>query len=181
MRLKRDFLILAILCVSLSLSTFSYAQTRPVPSEPYNASIWQARMPKYITPPGENEVIVDPRLHAWGAYSADGNLIRGGLATAGANWCGDIHRACRTSVGVHRILSLGSANCKSSKFPVGRGGAPMPYCMYFKGGQALHGSHPAEVVDADASHGCVRMKVQDAEWLRFNFIHLGTKVVILSY
>ncbi|HSW70413.1 MAG TPA: L,D-transpeptidase family protein, partial [Gammaproteobacteria bacterium] len=38
-----------------------------------------------------------------------------------------------------------------------------------------------EVVDGNASHGCVRLKVQDAEWLRFNFVSIGTKVVVLPY
>ena len=38
-----------------------------------------------------------------------------------------------------------------------------------------------EVVDGNASHWCVRLNVSDAEWLRFNFVHVGTKVMVKSY
>lgn len=145
----------------------------------YNAATFEARMPSRIAPDGQRVLIVNPRVHAWGAYDANGFLVRGGVATAGANWCGDLGRPCHTRSGVFRIYSLGSADCKSSKFPLHRGGAPMPYCMFFNKGQALHGSR--EVVDANASHGCVRLQVQDAEWLRYNFVSVGTKVVIMQY
>lgn len=138
-----------------------------------------ARLPQHISAPGERLIIVDPSVHAWGAYNSDGSLVRQGLATAGANWCDDIDRPCRTTVGNFRITSLGSEECISNLYPVGEGGAPMPYCMHFNGGQALHGSY--EVVDANASHGCVRMRVHDAEWLRYNFAQVGTRVVVRPY
>lgn len=138
-----------------------------------------SRLPQQISPPGEKTIIIDPHVHAWGAYSANGELLRSGISTAGARWCNDIERPCRTSVGSFRIYSLGSFNCISHKFPLGRGGAPMPYCMFFNGGQGLHGSY--QVVDGNVSHGCVRMHVDDAEWLRFNFATIGTKVVVKPY
>lgn len=136
---------------------------------------------------GEKVIVVDPNTHTWAAYSSDGELLRSGMATAGSHWCRDIHRPCKTRSGSFRIYSLGSSGCKSSKFPVGRGGAPMPYCMFFNGGQALHGSY--EVVPGNISHGCVRLHVEDAEWIRFNFAerpnasnnYRGTKVIIRSY
>lgn len=127
----------------------------------------------------EKVIIVDPRKHTWKAFSADGKLLRSGMATAGSHWCSDIGRPCRTRVGTFRIHTLGGANCKSSKFPVGRGGAPMPYCMFFNGGQGLHGSH--EVVYGNISHGCVRLHVNDARWIRFNFATIGTKVIVKPY
>lgn len=138
-----------------------------------------SRLPNRISPPGEKFILVDPRVHAWGAYSSNGNLLRSGLATAGARWCRDIDRPCKTKSGVFRIYSLGNYNCISNKYPVGEGGAPMPYCMYFNGGQGLHGSH--ELAEANISHGCVRISVSDAEWLRFNFSQIGTKVLIRPY
>ncbi len=137
------------------------------------------RLPRTISPPGEPVVIVDPRVHRWGAYDASGNLIREGMASAGSGWCRDLGRSCHTSVGTFRVHSLGGSGCVSSKFPLGRGGAPMPYCMYFNRNQALHGSY--EVADANISHGCVRLHVDDAEWLRFNFVRMGTKVIIKPY
>lgn len=128
---------------------------------------------------GEKVVIIDPKVHVWGAYDENGNLLRAGLATAGNSWCPDIGRACRTKIGSFRVASLGSPNCKSSKYPVPHGGAPMPYCMFFNGGQGMHGSY--QVVEGNISHGCVRMQVSDAEWLRYNFVNVGTKVIVKPY
>ena len=115
-------------------------------------------------------------------------MVRWGPATGGRERCpGDDGKYCYTKEGEFRVYSLGTSNCVSSKFPEPDGGAPMPYCMFFNGGQALHGS-PGGVVNANASHGCVRMFVQDAEWLRYDFVeppmdannYRGTKVVVLS-
>lgn len=138
---------------------------------------YTSRLPQNISSSGDT-IVVDPRVHAWGAYQ-NGQLVKAGLATAGSGYCRDIHRPCRTKVGVFHIQSLGSAGCKSTRYPVGRGGAPMPYCMYFNGNQALHGSH--EVVEGNISHGCVRLPVSDAEWIRFNFATIGTKVIVKPY
>lgn len=147
----------------------------------------QAAITEHISPPGEKVIIVDPRVHAWGAYNASGELIRSGTATSGNSYCRDIRRSCRTKSGSFRIYSLGGPGCKSSKFPVPRGGAPMPYCMFFHGGQALHGSY--EVVRRNVSHGCVRLHVEDARWIRYHFAdgpnasngYRGTRVIIRSY
>ena len=38
------------------------------------------------------------------------------------------------------VKRKGLPSCVSSKFPLGKGGAPMPYCMFFRGGYAIHGS-----------------------------------------
>ncbi|TAK74971.1 MAG: L,D-transpeptidase, partial [Gammaproteobacteria bacterium] len=144
--------------------------------------------PQEIDAPNEKVIMVDLNLHAWGAYDSEGTLIRWGPATGGADWCRDIGRSCRTKSGTFRIYSLGSSSCVSTKFPIPRGGAPMPYCMFFNGGQALHGS-PGQVIKDNASHGCVRLFVDDAEWLRYDFVdppmeennYRGTKVVVLPY
>ncbi len=136
---------------------------------------------------GEKVIVIDPNKHTWTAYSASGEELRSGMATAGNHWCRDIKRSCKTKAGTFRIYSLGNRSCKSSKFPVGKGGAPMPYCMFFNGGQALHGSY--EVVPRNVSHGCVRLHVEDAEWIRFNFAerpsasnnYRGTKVIVRPY
>lgn len=146
-----------------------------------------ASLPSSIEPMGEKEIIVDPRSHRWAAYNEDGKLVKSGMATLGSSYCRDLGHSCRTKVGTFRIESLGDAGCKSHKFPLPRGGAPMPYCMFFNGGQALHGSH--EVVEANVSHGCVRLHVSDARWIRFNFAEeptasnedIGTKVIIKPY
>jgi len=153
----------------------------------FNSESFADRMPQHISPPGEKVIIVNPNVHAFGAYDADGDLIHGGIATSGSNWCPDLHRRCHTKAGSFRIYSLGSPGCISHKFPLGRGGAPMPYCMFFNGGQGLHGSY--EVADANLSHGCVRLQVDDARWLRYDFVegpnasngYRGTKVIVKPY
>lgn len=128
----------------------------------------------------EKVIIVNPNLHAWGAYDAGGRLVRAGRATAGNDWCDDIGRGCKTRSGVFRIYSLGSSDCISSKYPIDEGGgAPMPYCMYFNGSQGIHGSN--QVVEDNISHGCVRVRVSDARWIRYNFATVGTKVVVKPY
>ncbi len=156
-------------------------------SQAFARSRVHGSMPSQISPPGEKVIIVNPNIHMWGAYDSSGDLLRSGMATAGGKWCPDIRRGCRTKAGTFRIYTLGSRGCKSSKYPLPRGGAPMPYCMFFNGSQGLHGS--PNVVAGNVSHGCVRLHVEDAAWLRFDFVdgpsrsnnYRGTKVVIIPY
>lgn len=145
-------------------------------------------LPKKIEPQHEKLVIVDPSTDAWAAYASDGSLVRWGPISAGADYCKDVDEPCRTHEGDYRIYSLGSSDCHSRKFPLPDGGAPMPYCMYFHNGQALHGE-PNGLPGYNASHGCVRMYVSDAEWLRYSFVeppnesneYRGTKILVSHY
>lgn len=152
-----------------------------------NDNYYDGGLPRQIDSPGEKVIVVDPRIHAWGAYTSDGRLVRSGVASAGADWCKDIGSSCHTEVGSFRIHSLGGSHCTSPSFPLPNGGAPMPYCMYFTEYQALHGS--PDVVRGNISHGCVRLHVNDARWLRYNFVegpnssngYQGTLVIIRPY
>lgn len=135
----------------------------------------------HISPPGRKIIIVSLNENqlAFGAYNANGVLQYWGPVSGGRGYCPDTGHGCHTSQGTFAIYSRGGAGCRSTKFPVGRGGAPMPYCMYFHGGYALHGSY--EVPGYNASHGCVRMFVNDAEWLYNDFTQgEHTTVVIKS-
>jgi hypothetical protein len=123
--------------------------------------------------------IYNPRTLMWHAYAPDGALVKSGRGSGGANYCRDVNRGCRTAVGVFRVYAKGNASCKSSKFPLGRGGAPMPWCMFFRGGFAIHGSY--EVRNYNASHGCLRVYPADAAWLSHNLIRVGTVVIIKPY
>jgi|GEM_PF-1134625 len=142
---------------------------------------YNARVPQNISAPGEKVVVIDPRAHVWAAYDAAGHLVRAGIATAGRDWCPDIGRRCHTKTGIFRVQSLGSPQCRSRTYPLPRGGAPMPYCMFFHQGQALHGAPDHAVGDANLSHGCVRLHNSDAQWLRYNFVTVGTKVIVKPY
>lgn len=144
-----------------------------------NYPSYESRLPPHIAS-NEKTILIDPNVHAWGAYS-NGSLVKAGLAVAGADYCPDIGRKCHTGAGSFRVNSLGSASCKSSKYPIGRGGAPMPYCMFFNRNQAMHGEYEGGLAEANLSHGCVRMHTPDAEWIRFNFANVGTRVVVKPY
>jgi len=188
---SREFYFLFGLCfVSLTLSSCASMQSSNNLSQRYSGSSlgnstsltadYASRIPQQIAT-NEKIVIVDPRVHVWGAYNASGNLVRAGIASAGSDYCPDLGRRCHTAVGTFRVYSLGGPDCISHLFPMPHGGAPMPYCMYFHGGQALHGVGSHEVGEGNFSHGCVRLQVGDAEWLRYNFITVGTKVVVKPY
>ncbi|MGD9591681.1 MAG: L,D-transpeptidase [Candidatus Berkiella sp.] len=122
---------------------------------------------------------VDLGSQTFKAYDDDGRLVRTGHVSGGKNYCPDIGRGCKTVTGTFTIYTKKGAGCKSSRFPVGKGGAPMPYCMFFKGGYALHGSY--HVPNYNASHGCVRMSPADAKWLNLNFVRVGSTRVKVSY
>ena len=56
----------------------------------------------------------------------------------------------------------------------------MPFCMFFYHGYAMHASY---LPGYHASHGCIRLFYEDAEWLNKNFVDMGrrgTKVIVQS-
>lgn len=179
----RNFFVMLIISFLFPITV--YCQTYEINGSAFATD--NAPLPEYIKAPSEKLVVVDPTEHVWGAYNAKGKLIRWGIATTGAAYCSDIRQSCRTKSGEFRIYSLGDGGCISSKYPIPGGGAPMPYCMYFNGSQALHGSD--DVQYSNASHGCVRMHVEDAKWLRYHFAegpragngYRGTRVLIKGY
>ncbi|PJD94333.1 MAG: L,D-transpeptidase [Legionella sp.] len=126
-----------------------------------------------------NTFIFNPKTLTWKAVNEQGKIVRAGKGSGGRSYCPDIRRSCRTPSGTYSIISKGSASCRSSRYPVGKGGAAMPYCMFFSRYYAIHGSY--DVPHYNASHGCVRVKPNDARWLNRNFIRIGTKVIILPY
>ncbi len=132
----------------------------------------------------EKQIIIDQEKLAWGAYDQNGQLVGWGPISSGRDKCSDSSRSCRTMTGIFRVFSKENQYCKSDVYPIGKGGAKMPYCMYFHKGFALHGSD--DIPGYRASHGCVRMFVQDAKWLNEHFADIstegnqytGTKVVV---
>lgn len=148
-----------------------------VPRDPYTTLSDIAPFHHRINPPGEKVVVVSLHELAWGAYDPSGQLVAWGPVSGGRGYCPDTGSYCRTKPGKFTFYTKQGGGCVSTKFPVGRGGAPMPYCMFFHGGFAMHGSY--EVPGYNASHGCVRMYSSDAKWLNQNFVELGkTKVII---
>ena len=126
-----------------------------------------------------NTFVYNPRTLQWIAIGANGHVVRTGYGSGGRAYCPDIHRACRTPTGVFHVIGRSGAQCRSSRYPVGHGGAPMPYCMFFSKYYAIHGSY--DVPKYNASHGCIRVTRSDARWLYVNFLDVGSTVVVKPY
>lgn len=144
--------------------------------------------PRYIQASGEKTIYVSQRKLAWAAYDVDGELLWWGPISSGMGKCPGVLGGCTTPTGSFRIVRKQDIDCISTVFPQRAygesGGALMPYCMHFFRGYALHGSN--EVPGYRASHGCVRMFIEDARWLNEEFVDLpgggvlGTRIVIDS-
>lgn len=128
---------------------------------------------------GNSVVIFEPKYLMWGAYDANGYLVKEGPASGGNDYCSDLRQPCRTPSGTFKVYRKQGPECKSSIFPLGKGGAPMPYCMHFNGGYAMHGSY--DVAAYNASHGCIRILPEDAKWLSENFVRIGTTIIVEPY
>ncbi|WP_133127325.1 L,D-transpeptidase [Legionella nagasakiensis] len=144
--------------------------------------------PRYIESDGEKTIYVSQKQLAWGAYDEAGELVWWGPISSGTGHCSPRDNYCQTPPGSFRIIRKQDIDCISTAFPRradgNNGGAEMPYCMHFFRGFALHGSDT--VPGYRASHGCVRMFIEDARWLNEEFIDLpgygvkGTRVIIDS-
>ena len=129
---------------------------------------------------GKTVFVFDPNFNAWALYDKDGKRVNTGKASGGQAYCPDVGRPCRTVTGVFRIYSKGGADCASNLYPIEtNGGAPMPYCMHFHGGYAIHGSN--EIPNYNASHGCIRITPGAAKWLNVNHLDIGSTVIVLPY
>lgn len=132
--------------------------------------------PAYRSTGGKKLVYVDIGKQAFGAYDADGRLVHWGPVSGGKGYCPDTGQTCNTSTGHFKVYRKQGPECISTKFPLEtNGGAPMPYCIHYNGGYALHGS---TLPGYNASHGCVRLFFEDAKWLNHEFTNIGTPVVV---
>lgn len=171
---------MALLTGCYSYDTYNYNSNATATAPKAKKVVRPAHsMPASRTATGSKTFVFDPKRLMWGAYDKNGKLINDGYASGGKGWCSDIRRPCRTPTGSFRVTRKGDASCKSSKFPIGKGGAPMPHCTFFRGGYAIHGSY--DVPAHNASHGCIRVQPADASWLSGNFLDIGTRVVVKHY
>jgi L,D-transpeptidase ErfK/SrfK len=113
-------------------------------------------LPEHYKTDGKPLVYVDLNKFAFGAYDAEGKLVKWGPAAGGKAWCSDLNESCKTVTGEFHVQRMGGANCQSHTYPVvTHGGAPMPYCMFFYKGFAIHGSTLSGF--ANRSRGCVHL------------------------
>lgn len=125
--------------------------------------------PKYIKKTNRKTIIISISKQAYGAYDRQGTLIRWGSANTGAENGED-----NTPLGEFKVYRKKGANCKSSKYPLPKGGSPMPYCMFFHKGYAIH---EYQMPGFPVSLGCVRVDKEDAKWL-YKFSPMDTIVIV---
>jgi hypothetical protein len=148
-------------------------------SESFSSYSGWSRLPGRLEGVTKNTFVFSPRLDQWTAYDSDGYAVASGHGNGGADYCAQLGKACHTPVGVFNVYRKGDSSCASSEFPLGQGGAPMPFCMFFSNGSAIHGS--PYVSDYNTSHGCIRVVTPAAQWLSSHFMQVGTRVVVLPY
>lgn len=125
---------------------------------------------------GKKLLLVSLSKQAFGAYDSNGELIHWGPISGGKDYCPDIGGSCSTATGHFKVYRKQGPDCISTKFPIDtEGGAPMPYCMHYNGGFAIHGS---TLPGYHASHGCIRVFTDDAQWLNEHFTNIGTPVIV---
>lgn len=176
---KVSALMLIFLALEFSAMTGQAEDKKSSSTSQVAAKKVSTGLPKTIGASGTTTFIYNPRTLRWGAYDSDGNLVKVGRGSGGRGYCPDIRRGCRTPQGTFQIISKGGASTKSTRYPLPRGGAPMPYAMFFTKYYAVHGSY--EVPRYNASHGCVRVMPADARWLNTSFLKIGSKVIIYNY
>lgn len=129
----------------------------------------------------EKVIVIDHYNMAWAAYE-ESQLLRWGPISAGSPKCFENPGGCQTPGGQYQIIRKNGKDCASNSYPQlisgERGGAAMPYCMFFYKGYAIHGSY--HLPGYHNSHGCVRLLVEDAKWLFYQFATLGTKVLVIT-
>lgn len=162
--------------------------TIAIPKNLNNITIYDiSPFPRYVAPTGEKIIYVNQQEMAWGAYNDEGELVWWGPISSGSGNCQKLDGKCVTPPGTFRVINKQDINCISTVFPIRsngiNGGAKMPYCMHYYRGFALHGSNV--VPGYKASHGCVRMFIEDAKWLNEEFVNLpdeygfkGTRVIV---
>ncbi|MFA6603281.1 MAG: L,D-transpeptidase [Patescibacteria group bacterium] len=82
----------------------------------------------------------------------------------------------RTPTGTTKVRAK-KIDAKSSKYPEPNGGAPMPYAVNFRG--SAYWMHGGDLVGSPASHGCVRLLLEDAKKI-FAWAEIGIPVSVVS-
>lgn len=136
-----------------------------------------APFPNHLNGITHKLLLIDLAKFAFAAYGKNGNLIYWGPASGGKDWCDDTHHSCKSAAGHFTITRMRGVSCESSTYPLDtNGGAPMPWCMYYYKGFAIHGSTLSGFIDR--SRGCIRLFNRDAQWLNQHFVKIGTDVIV---
>jgi lipoprotein-anchoring transpeptidase ErfK/SrfK len=129
-------------------------------------------------------VVIDLPNYKWIAYDGDKEIMSG-VASGGRKWCPDIHRRCKSPVGLFQVVSKKGRFYRSPLYPVGCDNstenkcAPMPWAVKFKhSGEAIHG-HRGRLTQ-HISHGCIHVSYKDAKLIN-EFLSVGDFVEVKNY
>lgn len=136
-------------------------------------------LPEHTHTDGHRLLYVDLAKFAFAAYNKQGERVLWGPASGGKAWCEDTKSSCLTKTGRFHIFRIKGKDCRSGTYPLEtKGGAQMPYCMYYYRGFAIHASTLSGFINR--SRGCIRLFDRDAQWLNQHFVRLGTEVIVKS-
>lgn len=167
--------VLLLTLYSINLYAFSLFGEETY-SEPLAHPVFAKKRP----PSKQNIFIFDPNRLQWAVYDTAGNRVGMGKGVGGRDFCADIGEPCRTVEGEYTVFRKEDKDCTSKTFPIDEGGgAPMPHCMFFYKGYAIHGSD--NLPNKNASHGCIRVSKNAAAWINENYINPGALVIVLPY
>lgn len=186
--MKKIILIVLLACISLC-SCIDYDESTLITDDSgrlhrtmhhLRDTTGKSYFPKQVTATGVRQFVFDPKAGAWAAYDEKGNRVITGRASGGKDICEEDGKSCRTVTGDFRIYNKRGPECKSGEYPVETtGGAKMPYCMYFYRGYSIHAAY--NIPSQPSSHGCVWVLPSAAKWLNEEFLHVGSRVVVLPY
>ncbi len=142
----------------------------------FNYQRWSP-LPQHKDTEGKRLLYIDLDVFAFAAYDENGNLIKWGPASGGKPWCEDTKAGCASAIGKFHVYRMRGESCRSGTYPIeDNGGAPMPYCMYYHKGFAIHTSTLSGFINR--SRGCIRLFDADAKWLNQSFVKIGTEVIV---
>lgn len=132
-------------------------------------------------------LLVDLNNLIWKAIDENGVIIKTGKAVGGSYKCSDAPRSCKTKFGIYSVLKKYGYVRRSDLYPITC--KDKKVCgskMYWQSkidwsGISIHGVSDKMLPDYNASHGCIRVSIQNAYWLNKYFLEVGTKVIILDY
>ncbi|MBI5913366.1 L,D-transpeptidase family protein [Candidatus Azambacteria bacterium] len=151
--------------------------TLKVPSD-WEAAEHDTPVPRELAGLEGKLILIDLGAQAFGAYENGALVLWGPISSsAGRVECGRAHekkRRCITPTGNFCVLGKDRDRI-SSKYPPPNGGAPMKYAIRFYGDYWIHaGALPGR----PDSHGCIRVFLDDAQWL-FSWTNRKTAVFII--
>jgi len=141
-----------------------YVEDTPTPETPAEAPTAVQPNPGESVPSGTHWIDVDLTQQMLYAYAGD-TVVNSFLVSTGT-WM------TPTVTGKYKIwIKLRSSAMSGPDYYL----PDVPYIMYFFKDYGIHGTYWHNNFGTPMSHGCVNMRIPDAEWL-YNFAYEGTVV-----